>query len=119
MTDEKVRHYERLLREMLDRLGQEQRQNLEQLRKPVDNVSRNDIGSSSLPAEIVGGSESDEEVALGLYRSFEATQGEVRAALQRIADGSFGRCEKCGKRIAQGRLEAVPYARRCAACARE
>jgi DnaK suppressor protein len=119
MTDEKVRHYEHLLREMLDRLSQEKSQNLEQIRKPVDNVSHNDIGSSSLPAEMVGGSESDEEVALGLYRSFEATHSEVQAALQRIADGSFGRCEKCSKPIAQGRLEAVPYARRCAACARD
>ncbi len=38
---------------------------------------------------------------------------EVEAALRRIEDGTFGRCEACGRPIAPERLEAVPYARLC------
>ena len=43
--------------------------------------------------------------------------GEVADALKRIEQGTFGRCENCGKAIARGRLDAIPYARYCARCA--
>jgi RNA polymerase-binding transcription factor DksA len=38
---------------------------------------------------------------------------EVDAALQRLADGTFGVCEVCGKPIGAPRLEAMPAARLC------
>lgn len=40
----------------------------------------------------------------------------VRAALQRIAEGSYGECVNCGKAIAVERLKANPAAMRCIAC---
>lgn len=42
---------------------------------------------------------------------------EVEAALQRIADGSYGVCEVCGNPISPARLEAMPATRRCISCA--
>ena len=42
---------------------------------------------------------------------------EVEAAIARLADGTYGRCEQCGQPIAPARLEAKPAARRCIACA--
>jgi hypothetical protein len=41
----------------------------------------------------------------------------VNAALDRIDRGTFGACEECGAKIEKGRLEVLPYARHCAACA--
>ena len=41
----------------------------------------------------------------------------VTAALERIADGTYGICENCGDQIGQARLEIVPEATRCVACA--
>lgn len=41
---------------------------------------------------------------------------DVRAALQRIADGSYGECLDCGKYIAAARLQAFPTAKRCIDC---
>jgi RNA polymerase-binding transcription factor len=41
---------------------------------------------------------------------------ELAAALARIADGSYGRCERCGRAIPTERLEARPTARLCVAC---
>ena len=38
---------------------------------------------------------------------------EVRAALKRIAEGSYGMCVRCGQPIAQKRLEALPWAAYC------
>jgi len=43
--------------------------------------------------------------------------GEVEAAIARLGDGTYGQCERCGQVIAPARLEAMPAARRCIACA--
>jgi RNA polymerase-binding protein DksA len=43
---------------------------------------------------------------------------EVDAALQRLDDGTYGVCERCGSPIGEGRLEARPAARTCIDCAR-
>ena len=42
---------------------------------------------------------------------------EVDAALDRVAAGSYGRCESCGQPIAAERLEALPATRWCVRCA--
>ena len=47
----------------------------------------------------------------------EQQVAEVDAALTRVADGSYGRCESCGRPIGAGRLEARPLARTCIDCA--
>lgn len=49
------------------------------------------------------------------------TEGEILSAteeaLVRIADGTYGTCEECGKPISQKRLRAIPYTARCRHCA--
>jgi len=42
---------------------------------------------------------------------------DVQAALQRVEDGTYGRCSKCGLPIAEARLEAMPAAQFCIKCA--
>ena len=42
---------------------------------------------------------------------------EVEAALARLDDGSYGRCESCSGAIGRQRLIAVPEARLCLSCA--
>ena len=41
---------------------------------------------------------------------------EVRAALSRIEDGSYGVCLHCEEDISQKRLKAMPWATLCIAC---
>jgi RNA polymerase-binding transcription factor DksA len=46
----------------------------------------------------------------------EGTRGEiaaVEAALKRLAEGVYGRCEVCGKKIDDARLETLPAAALC------
>ena len=43
---------------------------------------------------------------------------DVVSALQRIDEGSFGTCERCGEAISEKRLEALPFARHCIDCQR-
>lgn len=42
---------------------------------------------------------------------------EIDMALVRLNEGSFGVCVGCTRSIEEGRLYAVPYARRCDRCA--
>jgi RNA polymerase-binding protein DksA len=42
---------------------------------------------------------------------------EIEAALARIADGTYGLCERCGRAIGRQRLLAIPEARFCLECA--
>jgi DnaK suppressor protein len=43
---------------------------------------------------------------------------DVEAALRRLARGRFGVCEACGGPVPAARLRALPWTRRCVACAR-
>lgn len=40
----------------------------------------------------------------------------IDSALARIEQGRYGLCAKCGKKIPQARLEAIPYALLCIEC---
>jgi RNA polymerase-binding protein DksA len=44
---------------------------------------------------------------------------EIDGAQARLAAGTFGVCERCGKSIPLARLRAVPSARLCVACERD
>jgi RNA polymerase-binding transcription factor len=44
--------------------------------------------------------------------------GRIDAALEKIRQGLYGRCEACGQSIKVVRLQAVPYATECIRCAR-
>ena len=55
--------------------------------------------------------------AEALAGELSETLREVEAALARVDDGSYGRCELCGGQISDARLEAMPAARRCIECA--
>ena len=49
-------------------------------------------------------------------RRIEAQLGEVRSALSRLDDGSYGRCAACGAEIDDGVLSSDPLATLCGAC---
>ena len=49
--------------------------------------------------------------------SRELTQ--IEHALERIVEGVYGRCEFCGGKIAEARLNALPYTNSCIDCQRE
>jgi DnaK suppressor protein len=44
---------------------------------------------------------------------------QIEHALQRIVKGVYGRCEFCGGKIAEARLNALPYTNSCIDCQRE
>jgi DnaK suppressor protein len=68
--------------------------------------------------DVVDKSQQDvnQELALQLGERASKMIAEIDQALQRIDDGTYGICERCGKEISERRLEAVPTARYDAAC---
>ena len=59
---------------------------------------------------------SERELEMILDDRESAEIDAIDAALQRIEDGSYGRCVECGAEIATARLLAAPQAQRCIAC---
>jgi len=59
----------------------------------------------------------DDEVLEGLDDAARKEIRMIRAALQRLEDGTYGFCVQCGNEIAPGRLEAIPATPLCVACA--
>lgn len=73
------------------------------------------------PADIadLGNSMLEENNSLLLMDNEEEALQQVEAALERIADGSYGSCTECGGRIPKMRLKAIPYTPYCVKCASE
>lgn len=61
----------------------------------------------------------EDEVLEGMGLSAQSEIRQIRAALQRIEDGSFGICTKCGDEISAARLDVVPFTPFCRDCAAE
>jgi RNA polymerase-binding transcription factor DksA len=59
----------------------------------------------------------NDEVLDALDATTRAELDEIQAALVRLEKGTYGRCEVCHKLIPEGRLAAIPTARRCTHCA--
>ena len=53
----------------------------------------------------------------GLEAGISAQEAEVASALDRVAAGTYGLCENCGRPIGAPRLEARPTAGLCIECA--
>lgn len=60
----------------------------------------------------------NDDVLRGLGDAARGELASINRALARIETGEYLNCAACGGRIDPRRLEAVPYADRCAACAR-
>lgn len=58
----------------------------------------------------------ERELDMTLEDNVRRQLGEARAALARIAAGTYGVCERCGAVIPADRLEAVPTANLCIQC---
>lgn len=57
--------------------------------------------------------------SLVLGQQLSKTNNSIKAALLRIKNGVYGKCEKCGKKIEVGRLLAMPIAQYCVSCSKK
>jgi DnaK suppressor protein len=58
----------------------------------------------------------ERERDLALSAQARAAVDEIDSALAKIAAGTYGTCDQCGKLIPQERLRAIPFAAMCVQC---
>jgi DnaK suppressor protein len=61
----------------------------------------------------------DRDFALGMLSSEQDALYEIDEALDRIRDGTYGKCELTGKPIESARLDAIPWTRFSAAAEKQ
>lgn len=76
---------------------------------------------SSAPAHLaeLASDASEKAVMYGQLQIQSGELTEVRDALERLEQGTFGLCEQCNEAIPLERLRAIPYARLCVGCQTE
>ena len=88
-----------------------------QLQAELDELTRpaGEIGSISFGKRVGEGTSLavDRLTSVSAHEQLLAMLEGVRRARQRLADGSYGRCEVCGMPIPEERLEVRPWAVRC------
>lgn len=107
-----------------DRLAQFKKRLIEKHRQLSDEVGRTSIYGKDQDDDSIKDLGDQANTAYTREFFFELGNGDRRllrdvvSALQKIDDGSFGSCERCGEPIAEKRLEALPFARHCIGCQR-
>jgi RNA polymerase-binding transcription factor DksA len=69
-------------------------------------------GTDQHPAD-VGSERFEREKDLSIIANIDAELSEVQAALRRLEQGAYGRCELCGRPIGEARLKVRPATRFC------
>lgn len=98
--------YEKILRERLQSLSER----LEEIDDELDEPSDPDAEERATETE-------GDEVLEQLGNAGLVETNQIRAALRRIEDGTYGVCVKCGDQIPRARLDAVPHTPTCIKCA--
>lgn len=96
----------------------EQQANLQQQLVSLSNAAQEaNVGLGNHMAEDATAA-FDQATTVSLRRSHQRALQEVEAALQRMAAGTYGKCERCGDEIDFARLKAMPQATLCMTCQR-
>ena len=77
--------------------------------------------SNGMPIHMaeLGSDNFEQEFTLGLMEAEGDTLGLIESALERIGEGSYGRCVQCEGVIPKARLNAIPYTPVCIKCAEQ
>jgi RNA polymerase-binding transcription factor DksA len=119
MTQAELDNFRQQLLELRRRLrGDVSHLTSEALRKTGGEASGS-LSNTPIHMADLGTDNFEQEFTLGLIQNEEQALDEITAALDRLQQGTFGRCEECHKDIPRARLQALPYARYCVECARK
>jgi RNA polymerase-binding protein DksA len=81
--------------------------------------SSGDLSGYSYHMADVGTDNFGREMELNIASGENERIRMIEEALERIEEGTYGKCVSCDSDISLERLKAVPYARLCIECARE
>jgi len=116
MNRAEMEHYKRLLEAEMNNIN-----------RTLDNMTRNNTAEQDVhtPAELSNYDNHPAEIASELFQvemntalkvHEENILQQIKSALGRIENGTYGNCVRCGAEISPERLEALPYAEMCIQC---
>jgi len=117
MRKAKLDAYRTQLRDMARRLQGTAAGLEEATRMQTGGPDGGNLSSAPMHLGDIGTEVFTQELNATLLENEDYLRGEVNEALDRIDQGTFGTCESCGTAIPAGRLDILPYARYCVACA--
>ncbi len=101
------------LRALLETRHAELDAEIENLENDIKAITEDESGESGTggnhPAN-EGSDVRDAEQSATIHNDLDVMRQQVVEALQRMDDGMYGLCQRCGKPINPERLEALPYA---------
>jgi RNA polymerase-binding transcription factor len=103
----------------IERALEERRRALERELEALTHVPREPTATVSFGKRVgEGTTEAVERIhTTSAARALAAMLDDVRRALAKLAEGSYGTCDACGRAIPRERLDAIPWAVLCVACA--
>jgi len=117
MKKRELEQYRQQLIEMRDRLSGVVTAVTEQALQPSGGQGESELSNAPMHLADMGTDEFMHGLNATLLENEEELIADVRAALDRLDDGSFGVCDNCNQEIAQERLRAMPFVRHCVVCA--
>ena len=108
-TAKKKEHYRLQLLEIRERISSQISSLKKESLTRADEVNIEEDGTDAF----------DRQFALNLASSESEALIAIDAALKRIKEGAFGKCEECGGGIETARLKAIPFVENCISCQSE
>jgi phage/conjugal plasmid C-4 type zinc finger TraR family protein len=107
------------LREQLEEDLRSSRSSIGELDEESDELARDSDQEGGVPSNHmadVGTNVYERERLMTFEQEMRDRVTAIEDALQRMDDGAFGTCERCGKQIPLARLRAMPFTRFCVDC---
>jgi DnaK suppressor protein len=118
MTNHRLGQYRRQLIDLAHRLGGDVRSVAGEAMRTTGGEASGNLSNAPLHMADLGTDNFDQEVSLSLLENEQEILHQTASALDRLDEGTYGRCTDCGKPIGERRLGALPYTPYCMSCAR-
>lgn len=116
MTEKRLARFRRVLEAMEARLRGDLASLEDQARMNLGGGAGGNLSNTPMHLADFGTEQYMQELNATLLENEVYLGAEVRAALARFEQGTFGVCERCGVTIPEMRLEVLPYTRYCTSC---
>jgi DnaK suppressor protein len=117
VTDREREAYRRQLLALGDRIKSDMTDLTGEALRKAGGEASGSLSNTPLHLADLGSDSFEHEINLGLLETERQVLGDIAAALDRTENGTYGKCENCGKEIPRERLQALPYVRHCIQCA--
>ncbi|MCK9554507.1 TraR/DksA C4-type zinc finger protein [bacterium] len=116
LTKKDIEQYKKKLLEEQARITGDVSSMEKQILNNSQRDSSGDLSGYSMHLADMGSDNFEREFTLDLMKKEQEILYEIQDAIERIENGTFGKCEMCGQDINKTRLKARAYARYCVEC---